>query len=180
MKFTTFRNLIVCGAVSGVFGSLYFCGKSASPPADKPAVVSTTPAQPTPVAPSPPDTAKPKADDKAPSPAETATTKSGHALVPLRPGDEEVLRLLSQPPSGDKSKDATPGRPYKVNLYAEGGKYVRAKVDLNRNGKWDEKWSIEEKNGERVIKRQASPNDDDTNYPDKFKLRDKAWEKTEP
>ena len=90
--------------------------------------------------------------------------------------DDEIIHLLSQPPSADKAKDATPHRPYKVNLYAEGGKYVRAKVDLNRNGKWDEKWAVE-KNGEPVVKRQVSPSDDDKNYPDKFKLRGKAWKR---
>lgn len=103
-----------------------------------------------------------------------------HATFPMRPFDEEIIKLFEQTPSGDKIKDATPNRPYKVNLYAEGGKYVRAKVDLNRNNKWDEKWSFDDKGGERIYKRQVSPSDDDTSYPDKFKLRHKQWEKTEP
>ena len=181
MRFTTFRNLIVSGAVSGLFGSVYYCGKSPSPPATPPAIAASTQ---NPVAAA--DKPAEKVPDKSPAPAgevkssSDKQTASGHLLLPLRPFDDEIIRLLAQPPSGDKAKDATPNRPYKVNLYAEGGKYVRAKVDLNRNGKWDEKWSVEEKKGETVIKRQVSPSDDDTSYPDKFKLRNKQWEKTEP
>ncbi len=189
MRFTTFRNLILGGAVSGLFGSVYYCGKSPSPPIDKAAV--ETRAQDAPKAadkpaPKPDDKPLAQAEDKVPAPSVEAKsgsekqTAKGHPLLAMRPFDDEIIRLLQQTPSGDKAKDATPNRPYKVNLYAEGGKYVRAKVDLNRNGKWDEKWSIEEKNGETVLKRQVSPNDDDTSYPDKFKLRNKQWEKTEP
>lgn len=180
MKFTTFRNLIVGGAVSGLFGSMYYFAKSETVPPPKPAAPVAVAAPVAPAPPTPPPAPAKEEDKPAPKAEAEKTTASGHALVPLRPFDDEIIHLLSQPPSADKAKDATPHRPYKVNLYAEGGKYVRAKVDLNRNGKWDEKWAVEEKNGEPVVKRQVSPSDDDKNYPDKFKLRGKAWEKTDP
>ena len=190
MKFNNFRNTMILCAVSGLFGSLYYCGKSVSSPESSipaandskvPAAPPTpTPATPIPVAPpsSNPSAAAPPNKDSPAASGELAG-KPGHELVALRPLDEEVLHLLEQRPGGDKAKDATPNRPYKVNLYAEGGKYVRAKVDLDRNGKWDEKWSVDDKNGERVVKRQVSPSDDDTNYPLKYKLRHNQWQKSD-
>ena len=46
MKFTHFRNLLVAGSMSGLFGSLYYCGKQPAPASDvKPAAV-TQAAQP--------------------------------------------------------------------------------------------------------------------------------------
>lgn len=188
MKFTTFRNLIIAGAASGLLGSVYYATKSTV----------GTPAAVPPPAVAPASTTAPKEAPKPDNKAETSTppptfaaeqhamrgmvaevSRSGHPLLPMRPFDEEIIRLFEQTPSTGKVKDATPDRPYKVNLYAEGGKHVRAKVDLNRNNKWDEKWSVDEKNGERIYKRQVSPSDDDTSYPDKFKLRHKMWEKSE-
>ena len=97
----------------------------------------------------------------------------------MRPFDEEIIRLFEQTPSSDKVKDATPSRPYKVNLYAEGGKYVRAKVDLNRNDKWDEKWSFETEAGRELVKRQVSPTDDDKTYSQKYILNHGVWAKDE-
>lgn len=193
MKFTTFRNLIIAGATSGLLGSVYFATKSQAIPSTQAPPVQT---ESTGVkAPTPPSSSE---TDPAPKPqaqlAEVARTdktdtegtraaqripEGGKKLFSMRPFDEEIIRLFEQAPSSDKVKDATPNRPYKVNLYAEGGKYVRAKVDLNRNDKWDEKWSFDEKGGERIYKRQVSPTDDDQNYPDKFKLRNKMWEKSE-
>jgi hypothetical protein len=195
MKFTTFRNLIIAGAASGLVGSVYFATKSQAVPPAPTTVVQTESAGPKPAASSPSEAdaiPRPLAalaegaragQTDSPAPAkERATgqaTASGKKLFSMRPLDEEIIRLFEQTPSSDKVKDATPNRPYKVNLYAEGGKYVRAKVDLNRNDKWDEKWSFDEKGGERIYKRQVSPSDDDQSYPDKYKLRNKMWEKTE-
>jgi hypothetical protein len=189
MKFNTFRNTMILCAVSGLFGSLYYCGKSVSSPESSTPTASDSKAPaatPTPAPAAPVPVAPPSADPSAAAPPHKDNpaggghpAKPGHEVFPLRPSDEDVLHLLEQRPGADKTKDATPNRPYKVNLYAEGGKYVRAKVDLDRNGKWDEKWSVEEKNGERVYKRQVSPTDDDTNYPLKFKLRHKQWEKSD-
>lgn len=198
MKFTTFRNLIIAGATSGLVGSVYFATKSQ---ADPPAIATTTQTESAGTKPSVPEpspreaepTARPLAQladvsaragqTDSPSPAKEQaagqTTASGKKLFAMRPFDEDIIRLFEQTPSSDKVKDATPSRPYKVNLYAEGGKYVRAKVDLNRNDKWDEKWSFDDKGGERIYKRQVSPSDDDQSYPDKFKLRNKMWEKSE-
>ncbi len=63
--------------------------------------------------------------------------------------------------SSDKAKDVPQGRPYKVNLYQDSGhsQVNRAKIDLDRNDKWDEKWTFD---GDRIT-RQIAP-DDDENY----------------
>ncbi|HMU38039.1 MAG TPA: hypothetical protein PKE31_03420 [Pseudomonadota bacterium] len=193
MKYTSFRNLIVFFAVSGLFGSLYHCAKNAPTTVEKKGNIED------PVNVSPrveevgsagsrgsvataQDTPKPVTTKQDTGTQEV--NKTARPTFPLRPFDDEIVQLFQQKATWDKVKDATPNRPYKVNLYAEGGKVVRAKVDLNRNGKWDEKWSVDEKNGETVYKRQVSPTDDDTNYPEKYKLRNKQnqklWEQAEP
>ena len=47
-----------------------------------------------------------------------------------------------------KKKDVSPDAPYKINLYHDNGheSINRAKVDLDRDNKWDEKWTFKESN----------------------------------
>jgi hypothetical protein len=66
--------------------------------------------------------------------------------------------VLGKPASSDKIKDALGRGHGKVNVYAEHGVWARAKVDLNRNEKWDEKWWIED----GAIMRKVSPTDDES------------------
>ena len=44
-----------------------------------------------------------------------------------------------------KRKDVTSGKRYKINVYKDAGSDVanRAKLDLDRDDKWDQKWSFE-------------------------------------
>lgn len=74
--------------------------------------------------------------------------------------------------SSDKAKDVTSGRPYKVNLYQDSGhsQVNRAKIDLDRNDKWDEKWTFD---GDRIT-RQIAP-DDDENYTKTLIFEGGAW-----
>ena len=108
------------------------------------------------------------ASASAPPPAAPAAT-SGDAL---RPMDDEVLALARAGISGDRVKDATAGKPYKVSLYRDAGQtgVNRLKIDLDRDDKWDEKWSIE---GE-TVKRQVAPADDEK-YSEEYRLRGGAW-----
>lgn len=182
MKYTTFRNLIVLGGLGAAVGSMYMCLRPGAVHA--PAVVSSPSQSAVPEAPRPlPAQAASAAQAPVPAaplaPAAPALKKAdapggGEALRPL---DDEVLRLAGQRMTTDKVKDAVPGRPYKINLYVEGGRVVRAKVDLNRNEKWDEKWSFDIEGGTPVVKRQVSPSDDDSSYPLKYRLAGKAWVK---
>lgn len=61
--------------------------------------------------------------------------------------------------TGKKEKDIASGKPYKVNLYQDDGHQTvnRAKVDLDRDDKWDEKWTFK---GD-TVQRKVAPKDDE-------------------
>ncbi len=85
--------------------------------------------------------------------------------VAFRPMDAEILAAASRPVSGDKVKDAVPGRAWKVNFYKDAGApgVNRAKVDLDRDEKWDEKWTWKDGG----VLREVAPADDEA-YTVKF------------
>lgn len=98
--------------------------------------------------------------EPAPVPAPTGDTSS------LREVDNLMLELLGRPVVA-KIKDASAGRPFKINLYSDDGvRFNRAKVDLDRDDKWDEKWEF----GEDSITRKVSSADDDATYDQRFEL----------
>jgi hypothetical protein len=76
--------------------------------------------------------------------------------------------------SGDKMKDATKGKPYKVNLYQEAGHSTvnRAKVDVDRDDKFDEKYTFET----TKITLQRAPNDDEQ-YSETYHWNGSGWTK---
>lgn len=106
--------------------------------------------------------------------AANAPTNLPAGFIALRPMDVEILAVAAANISGDKLKDAVKGRAWKVNLYRDAGESQvnRAKVDLDRDDKWDEKWTW--KDGR--ITREVASNDDET-YNWKFFLEKdgKAW-----
>ena len=184
MKFTTFRNLLLSGAVLVAVGGGFYLSRPrhAAPPAVIPATTPTDETKrPDPTPPSKPEpTATPRAlVDPPKTDAErgaAAPTSDQHgARVPLRAMDRELLQLVKQGGKPARVKDAFPKSPYKINLYLEGDQLVRAKIDLNRNGKWDEKWTFAQDKGESTVKRQVSPTDDDTSYTLTYKLAGEAW-----
>ena len=85
-----------------------------------------------------------------------------------------MLARIAGPVPGDRIKEAFPGRAYKVSIYKDAGhaKANRVKIDLDRNGKWDEKWTIED---DGTIKRQVAPRDDE-DYTIEYRLRGETWE----
>ena len=97
---------------------------------------------------------------------------------PLRPMDSEILRLAGTPASSDQMEDAFKGQSYKVNLYHDAGAagWNRAKVDLDRDEKADEKWTFEGQGAEMSVKRQVAPADDEV-YSVEYRLRAGAWVK---
>ena len=72
-----------------------------------------------------------------------------------------------------KLKDVSKGKPYKINVYQDEGKTSanRLKIDLNRNEKWDEKWTFD---GDS-IQRQVAPADDE-NYSEVYLWNGSDWE----
>lgn len=91
------------------------------------------------------------------TPTPTATTTSAPASG-LRDVDNDMLALVKGP-AQEKVKDATKGKSYKINLYSDDGqRFNRAKVDLNRNDKWDESWTFK---ADGTIERQVATADDE-------------------
>lgn len=94
----------------------------------------------------------------------------------LRPFDEQIVAKAGTAISGDKVKDAIPGS-VKVNLYADnGGGVNRAKLDLDRDDRFDEKWTFVNEGGKWTVKRQVAPNDDE-NYTEEYRLEEGRWVK---
>jgi hypothetical protein len=164
MKFRTFRLLVTIGvtAAAAAGGFLLFrsCGKDAP---DREQAETRPAARPEPVQPQPP-TPVPQAPVPA-QPIDPATI--------TRSLDTRILARAKQPVSGGKLKDAFPGEREKVSFYADQGTRVnRAKVDLDRDDKWDEKWTFDEAGG---VKRQVSPADDDTSYTQEYFFVNGSW-----
>lgn len=86
--------------------------------------------------------------------------------------DAIVLSYTGKDLGSDKRKDVTAGAPYKVNVYQDAGNATanRAKIDLDRDEKWDEKVTFEAGR----ITRQVAPADDE-NYTQTFHWVDGVW-----
>ena len=74
--------------------------------------------------------------------------------------EAEVMSWVGKSMNTPKRKDVSTGKPYKINIYQDEGSATinRAKVDIDRDDRWDEKWTFKE--GE--ISRKVSPSDDET------------------
>ena len=89
-------------------------------------------------------------------------TASNDAPSPAgRPVDQAVMDWAGKDLGSSKKKDVTKGQPYKVNVYQDDGhsSMNRAKIDLDRDDQWDEKWTFDGTH----ISRKVAPNDDE-NY----------------
>jgi hypothetical protein len=178
MKYRTFRKLVLAGAAALAAGLAVLAVRAvqghAGVPGDAPEAMradqpGTTSAQPG---------ETPRAEQPAPGPGDAdpvapeRPTPNSDGSFPLRPLDAHVLVLQARGIGGDKVKDAFPGRREKVNLYHDAGHpgVHRAKIDLDRDGRWDEKWTFQGKQ----IKRQVAPADDER-YTQEFRLRGDRW-----
>ncbi|HEY5944989.1 MAG TPA: hypothetical protein VIV40_05830 [Kofleriaceae bacterium] len=155
IKLRSFLAIIVGIACAGVFLLVKACKSSEPPP--KPQDVVQKPALPEP----PP----PKPDIVEPQP--TAATE-----LAARSYDAEVIAWSKKSISGDKQKDVSKSKPYKINVYKEAGHSTvnRAKVDINRNDKWDEKYTFED--GKVTL--EVAPADDEQ-YTKTYHWTGTAW-----
>jgi hypothetical protein len=160
MKYRTFRWIVRGGLIAAVGGAaLWFFTRPKPIPPVLPKPDPAPVAAPAPV--------------PAPAPAPVAAPVTAPAEgVPLRAGDTKILEAIKRPLSGDKGKDAVRGSGWKVNLYRDAGKKAvnRLKIDLDGDGKWDEKWTIEDDQ----VKRQVAPADDE-HYTEEWRLRGDVW-----
>ncbi len=166
MKFRTFRLLAVGGVLLAGGGLVYWlqARAPATPPAQPMKVLAPRPAAPTNAAPT------------NAAPTNAAPTNAAPGDLSLRPMDQEILTRLGAPILGEKAKDVFSGRPYKVNLFQDGGAKLpnRVKIDLDRDDKWDEKWSVERDGAALKVKRQVAPADDER-YTDEYRLDAGRW-----
>jgi hypothetical protein len=123
-----------------------------------------------------PSTATPSST---PTPAPTptalpATSPTTPSDLAARSYDNEVIAWSRRSISGDKMKDATKGKSYKLNLYKDAGKTTvnRAKIDLDRDDKFDEKYTFDA----TKITLQVAPNDDES-YTQTYHWNGSGWTK---
>lgn len=166
MRYKTFRNLAVAGVVCAGAGGLYLVSRGGSDPEAASYIApDPNPAPATRRVADVPPPALPQPSD--------ATDASPDAL---RPMDGEILDRVAKGISGGKGKDAIKGRAWKVNLYQDEGhsRVNRLKIDLDRDDKWDEKWTFLTEGGQVAVKRQVAPNDDEA-YTDEYLLDGERW-----
>lgn len=156
MKLKYFLALISLVGVAGIVLLVKACKSNEPPPKPQDVVVKPRPPEPTPTPTPTPD----------PTP-----TPAGNELA-ARAYDAEVIAWSKKSISGDKVKDASKGKPYKINLYKDPGKPTvnRAKVDVNRNDKWDEKYTFED----GKITLEVAPADDEK-YTKTYHWTGTAW-----
>lgn len=95
------------------------------------------------------------------------------ATDPARPWDAFLLERAGTSLGSSKVKDAAKGKPWKVNLYQDDGEATmnRAKVDIDRDDQWDEKWTFSADG----VSRKVSPGDDE-DYSQAFDWDGSAWQ----
>lgn len=168
MKLKHFLVLATLVAAGGIFGLTQACKSDDVPPPSTTTSSEPPPRPPTPTPPLPTGTTTPPVESTTPTEPPTPSD------LPARSYDAEVIAWSKRSISGDKMKDATKGKSYKVNLYKDAGKTTvnRAKVDVNRNNKWDEKFTFE--TTKITLKRAPA---DDENYTETYHWNGSGWTK---
>lgn len=150
MKLSHFVILAIVLVAAGIFGLTKACGNDDADDVPPPAEMT---ARPQPVQPTPTPV------QPTPTPANPTPTTDTKSDLAARSHDAEVIAWSKRSISGDKIKDATKGKSWKLNLYKDAGNTTvnRAKVDLDRDDKFDEKYTFETSK----ITLQVAPADDE-------------------
>lgn len=111
----------------------------------------------------------------APVPTAAPTATPAPAAAPtgnLTPAQQATMAYAKKEIGTSKLKDVSKGKPYKINVYPGDGTTLagRAKIDLDRDDKWDEKWTFD---GDSV-QRKVSPSDDE-NYTETYLWNGEDW-----
>ena len=80
-------------------------------------------------------------------------------LIHVLLAQQAVMAFKGRNIGSKKIKDAARGKPFKINVYQDEGHATanRAKLDLDRDEKWDEKWTFDADG----VQRKVAPNDDE-------------------
>jgi hypothetical protein len=158
MKLRTFLVIAVLVVAGGITGSYVMCSGSSHDVAPKPLLTEASPAPVIHVV------------DAAPPPDAPPAIASDLAA---RPYDADVIAWRTKTLAKGKGKDVSKGRPWKLNVYADDGTTVnRAKVDANRNNKFDDKYTFK---GDQIVLEHA-PNDDE-HYTESYVWNGTGWTK---
>ena len=87
--------------------------------------------------------------------------------------EQMVMSWKAKPLVSSKKKDVSKGYPFKINVYQDepGLGVNRAKVDLDRDDQWDQKYTFEPDGG---VTRKVAPADDE-NYSVRQRWDGNAW-----
>jgi hypothetical protein len=174
MKLSHFLVLAVLVAGGGIFGLAQAC-KSGDVPAPTGDTARSAPSpRPKPPTPTPTPTPTPSNDPSDSTSTPGTATPSGNSDLAARSYDAEVIAWSKRSIGGDKMKDATKGKSWKLNLYKDAGFSTvnRAKVDIDRDDKFDEKYTFET----TKITLQCAPNDDES-YTETYHWNGIGWTK---
>lgn len=88
--------------------------------------------------------------------------------------DEVLLAASQSPAKNGRVRDQDPTAPYKINIYQDADRATanRAKVDLDRDGRWDIKVEFPERG---VVQLKHAPNDDDV-HNQRYRFTTDGWD----
>jgi hypothetical protein len=162
------KNFLLIGAVlaaAGIGGATLMCSSDKEEAREE-----TTPVVATETPPPEQEVAQPLLENTAGDGDEN--TEEEVELSGLREVDKVLMGWIGKDLGSKKRKDAAKGHSWKINLYQDDGQSAmnRAKIDLNRNDKWDEKWTFDGEN----ISRKVAPADDE-NYSEEYDWNGSDW-----
>jgi hypothetical protein len=162
MKLRNFLLMVVLVAAGAVTASYLACSSKHDEPKAKPTTPPVTDIKPA----VPPPTPMP--------PVDAATPPVAAPDLAARPYDADVLAWRTKTAPKGKIKDAAPRAAYKLDLYQDAGKSTidRAKLDANRNGKWDDKYTFD---GDAITLEHAPA--DDEKYTETYHWNGSGWTK---
>ncbi|MCW5802513.1 MAG: hypothetical protein KIT31_09000 [Deltaproteobacteria bacterium] len=168
MKLRTFVLVFLAASTAGVFG-LYLACRSSDKPQEQAKADPPKKSEPPKEDPPPPPKKK---EEPTPVPVPVKADADDKSDLAARPHDAEVLAWQDKSLPGEKVKDTSKGKPYKIAVYRDAGKTTvnRAKVDLNRNGKDDEKYTFEP--GKITLQRAPA---DDEKFTETYRWNGRGW-----
>lgn len=91
-----------------------------------------------------------------PAPAPASVRAPEVEIEPeLRPVDEAAMTVVEEPFAGEVRADATPGAPFRIEVAKAAGSSRVLRIDLDRDGRFDERWTMG-----APMHREVSPRDD--------------------